>query len=117
MDGIRIIKEKISLEELKSIAKERYGDMVKGVVDVEQKIMAIGGELHADEEAFLLDQGSKQKDLWGISIYADRPQEESLEFDSVINLRKWQNNITRGVDDKNLRDQIKVIVNDLIIWN
>jgi hypothetical protein len=50
--------------------------MVKAVVDVEQGIMAIGGELHSDEEAILLDQGSTQKHLWGINLYPERPPSE-----------------------------------------
>jgi len=66
---MRIIKSPITKSELMAIAQERFGDMVKAVVDIEQGIMAIGGELHADEEALLIEQGSKQENLWGINIY------------------------------------------------
>ena len=45
---IRIIKNSIPKAELKHIASERYGDMVKAVVDLEHEIMAVGGEFHAD---------------------------------------------------------------------
>ena len=47
---IRIIKKSITRGELKRIASEQYGDMVKAVVDLEHEIMAVGGEFHADEE-------------------------------------------------------------------
>ena len=53
------------------MAEERFGDMVKGVVDVDRRIMALGGELHADEEAVLLEHGSAQSALWGINLYPD----------------------------------------------
>ena len=48
---IKIIRESIPKTELNEMAKEQFGDMVKAVVDMEQRIMAIGGELHSDEEA------------------------------------------------------------------
>jgi len=44
------------------------GDMIKAVVDIERGVMAIGGEMHADEEAVLLDDGSREVDLWGINL-------------------------------------------------
>ncbi|MEI7616244.1 MAG: DUF5674 family protein, partial [Actinomycetota bacterium] len=61
--------------------------MVKFVVDVEKEIMAIGGDLHADEEAILIENGSGQKNLWGINYYLDKDAENTIEFDSMINLR------------------------------
>jgi len=48
---MRIIKDRISITELKKIAQEMFGILVKGVVDVEKKIVVVGGELHSDEEA------------------------------------------------------------------
>ena len=66
---IRIIRDKITREELRQIAEEGFGDLVKAVVDVRLAIMAIGGELHADAEAMLLEEGSRQEDLWGINLY------------------------------------------------
>ena len=70
---IHIVKQPISREELKSIAQERYGDLVKAVVDVEQGIMAIGGELHADEDLELTEkEESKRENTWGINIYPEK---------------------------------------------
>ncbi len=114
MDGIRIIREKITLDEVKTIAKEQFGDMIKCVVDVEQKIMAIGADLHADEEASLLEQGSKQDNLWGINLYVEMPKTEWLEFDSMINIRPRQNNRSKGVENIEIQKQIIEIVNNLI---
>ncbi len=114
MPGIRIIKDKVSRQELQEIAEELFGDLVKAVVDVEKGIMAIGGELHSDEEAVLLEQGSKQENLWGINIYPQESQERWIEFDSVINIRPAQGNRSRNVQDPRTRERIIQIVNSLI---
>jgi len=58
---ISLIQKPIKKSELSEIAKERFGDLVKAVVDIEREIMPVGAELHSDEEALLLDEGSKQK--------------------------------------------------------
>lgn len=113
-EDIKIIIQPISLSELKQIAESRFGDLVKGVVDIEQKIMAIGGELHADEEARLLAQGSRQQNLWGINLYPDKTFPELVEFDSMINIRPSQNNRSQSVEDENIRKVIFEIVNGLI---
>uniref|UniRef100_A0A7C6EI05 Uncharacterized protein n=1 Tax=candidate division WOR-3 bacterium TaxID=2052148 RepID=A0A7C6EI05_UNCW3 len=109
-----IVKEKIDIGEIKRIAQETFGTVVKAVVDVEKCIMAIGSELHADEEAELLAMGSKQENLWGINIYPDAEDEDFIEFDSLINLRPSQGNRSRGVDDPALRKRIVDIVYNLI---
>ncbi len=77
---IRIVRDIVSRDELTEIAKQQFGDMVKAVVDVEQGIMAIGGELQSDEEAVLLDQGSAQRHLWGINLYPDKPLGDGLNL-------------------------------------
>ena len=110
---IRVIRDTISRDELTEIAKQQFGDMVKAVVDVEQGIMAIGGELHSDEEAVLLDQGSAQRHLWGINLYPDKPLDEWIEFDSMINVRPSGGNRSRYVESQEAREVITRIVNRL----
>lgn len=114
LSAVKLIDKKISKTELTEIAKERFGDMVKAVVDVELRIMVIGGELHADEEAILIESGSKQENLWGINIYTDKPVNERIEFDSMINIRPRQNNRSRDVLDPKIREKITIIVNNLV---
>jgi hypothetical protein len=111
---ISVIEGPIEKSELCEIAKERFGDLVKAVVDIEKGIMAVGGELHSDEEALLLEEGSKQKNLWGINLYPDKSGEELIEFDSIINLRPSQGNRSRDVNDPVARQRIKEIVNQLV---
>lgn len=86
------------------------GDMVKAVVDIERGVMAIGGEMHADEEAALLDDGSRQVDLWGINFYPSEAGPDWLEFDAMINVRPSQGNRSRDVEDPSLRDAIRRVV-------
>jgi len=112
---MQIITQPILIQLIEKMAKDRFGQLVKAVVDVKQQIMAVDAELHADEEAKLLENGSEQANLWGINFYpAKYGQEDFIEFDSMINLRPGQNNLSRGVEDKKVQEQIKQIVGKLI---
>lgn len=111
---IKIIKNQISKDELKNIARAQFVFVVKAVVDVEQEIMAIGGRYHEDERELLLKQeGSKFEDLWGVDIYPERPGENFIGFDSIINLKLSSG--ARGVYHPEIRKKIKNIVEKLIL--
>ena len=101
-----VIDRVITRDELKEIAAGSFGDLVKAVVDVERLLIAIDAELHSDLEALLLENGSKQKDLWGINFYPDCAGEDFIEFDSMINMRPSQGNMSRGVEDTDIRRKI-----------
>lgn len=111
---MKIIKEKISIEELNNLAESMFGNLVKAVVDIEKKIMAVGGELHADEELLLMENGSKQKNLWGINLYPGIKDDGWIEFDSMINLRPSLGNKSRGVENSATQKIIREIVNKLV---
>lgn len=111
---MEVVTKNISLDGLVKLAKQRFGNLVKAVVDVEREIMAIDAELHADEEALLLEQGSRQKNLWGINLYPELPGDDFIEFDSMINIRPSQNNLSRNVENQKLRGKIVEIVNKLV---
>ena len=111
---LKIINERVTLDELKKMAEGQFVEMIKAVVDIEKEIMAVGGDLHADEEALLLDQGSKQENLWGINLYLENYDGDFVEFDSMINLRPSQGNRSRGVEDPNLQERIKEVLNKLV---
>ncbi|MBI2984995.1 MAG: hypothetical protein HYY50_05235 [Candidatus Kerfeldbacteria bacterium] len=110
---MKLVEQSISKDELLALAKERFGDMVKAVVDIERGVMVVGGELHADAEQRLLEHGSNQTDLWGINIYPEKPRAEWIEFDSMINIRPSQGNRSRSVEDEGIRRRIIGIVNRL----
>lgn len=87
---------------------------MKAVIDVRRQVMLLDADLHADQEAELIAEGSSQADLWGINLYPDLPAEDWLEFDSMINLRPSFGNRSRGVDDASMRERIATLVRGLV---
>src|SRR3989338_38247 len=113
---IRIIKTPIKKSELIDMASEKFGDMVKVAVDVLREIMAAGGELHADEEVLLTEkENSKRENIWGINIYPKKPENEWIEFDSMINLKPHFGNRSRDGEETEIREKIKKIARKLIV--
>jgi Protein of unknown function (DUF5674) len=112
---VRLLQQPVSRSELVEIASQGFGDMVKAVVDVRRAVMAVGGELHSDEEAALLDDGSLQADLWGINLYPSEQTDDWIEFDSMINVRPAQGNRSRSVEDEVLRADIVRIVRSFVV--
>jgi len=114
MPKIKIINQPITLSEVKKIAQATFGEMAKAVVDLEKKILAIGGQMHADSEALLINKGSQQKNLWGFNIYPDEPRGCRLEFSSLINIRPAVNNRSMTIKNAVIKKKIRKIVSDLI---
>src|SRR6266567_2487606 len=101
----------ISVAELVEMAEKMYGNLVKGVIDIEKDILVLDAEMHVDEEQFLLEQGSSQKDIWGINLYpANFGKEDFVEFDSMINIRPRQQNMSRGVENSEIQQRILKLV-------
>ena len=100
----------ISLDEIRVLAQARFGDMIKGVVDLARGILTLDADLHADQEASLLADGSTQANLWGVNLYPDLAGDDWLEFDSMINLRPSFGNRSRGVDDPAMRAAIAELI-------
>lgn len=111
---MKIIKDKISISELKQMAERMFGNLVKAVVDIKSEIMAVELELHSDGEGLLLENGSEQSDLWGINLYPELGGEDFIEFDSLINLRPSCGNRSRGIDNPETREKITKIINKLV---
>lgn len=111
---MKIIKDQITIKKIKEMSQKMFGNLVKAVVDIEKEIMAIDAELHADIEIALIENGSKQENLWGINIYPEIQGEKRIEFDSMINLKPSLNNRTRGIENQQIREKIIKIVNTLI---
>lgn len=111
---MKTVSNEINIKELQEMSEEMFGNLVKAVVDIEKEIMVINAELHSDEEKVLIENGSRQQNLWGINIYPDLPKKDQIEFDSMINLRPKQNNRSRSVDDPKIRKKIVQICNKLI---
>ena len=110
-----IVREKITQSELKNLAREQYGDIIKAVVDVRQGVMGVGGELHVDIQSILIEKAnSESQDTWGINLYLDKAGEEFIEFDSMINLKPALGNKIRGVEDVRTQKEIQRIVAKLV---
>ena len=108
---MKILTGVVTVEELKKIAVNIFGHLLKAVVDVDRRLIAVDAELHSDLEAVLLENGSKQNSLWGINFYPDVKDDNFIEFDSMINLRPSQGNMSRGVDSKETQTKIMAVVN------
>jgi hypothetical protein len=112
--GLQIVRHPITCAELTTMASQQFGDMVKAVVDLDRSLMAIGAELHSDEEAALLEDGSIQQALWGINLYPAERGDAFVEFDSMINVRPSQGNRSRGVESGVVRERILGVVRQLV---
>lgn len=113
---MKLIETTITNTELLDMSKKMFDGLVKAVVDIEKEIMVVDAELHADQEDYLLQQGSKQENLWGINIYPEEVDSKNwLEFDSMINLRPSQNNRSRGIENEAIRAKVASIVEKLVI--
>ena len=107
--------ESIDISELRDMAENMYGELVKAVVDVKKRVMVVDAGLHVDEEQLLLEGGSHQNDLWGINLYPDSfGDDDFVEFDSMINIRPAQGNRSRSVDDLAMQAVILEIVGEIV---
>jgi hypothetical protein len=104
----------VSMDDLRRLAPGRFRDMVKGVVDLRRRLLVLDADMHADQEALLLADGSDQRDLWGINLYPHVDGPDWLEFDSMINLRPSFGNRSRGVDDPATQQAIASLVTELV---
>jgi len=110
----QIFKDKVDLTEIKKLAEESYGDMAKAVVDLRREIIIVGGEFHADAEAILLSDGSRQEDLWGINFYPKKTGEEFIEYNSLINIRPKAGNRGVNIEIQEIRAKIKALIDKKI---
>ena len=111
---MQILRQKITREHLKTLAANTFVDMIKCVADVKQNLLAVDAELHADLESMLLENGSELDCLWGFNLYPDETGDDFIEFDSLINIRSWQGNRSRDVENESVREQIRKIVSKYI---
>jgi len=111
---IVVVDHRLDRGELARLVKLFFDDMVKYVVDVERRIAAVGGELHADPERLLLESGSRQTDLWGANYLPGKGPDDCIEYTSLINIRPSQGNRVMLITDPAIRDQVREITFALI---
>lgn len=111
-----MVTESLSKAKLRQLASEQYGEMIKAVVDIGLEILAVGGELHADAEALLLQKGSKQQDLWGVNIYPNKNENDRIVYSAFINIRPRDGNRSIDIKDANLKERIRSVIDKHIAW-
>jgi Protein of unknown function (DUF5674) len=113
-DTIMVLDARIDIHDLRRLVREGYGDMVKFVVDIRQERIAIGGDLHADGEALLLERGSRQQDLWGGNYYPGRGPDECIEYTSMINIRPNMENLGMELSIEPARTRLRELAHRLV---
>lgn len=111
---ILFVDRPIERAELVRLIGRPFEDMVKFVVDVEREVVALGGELHADAEAVLLERGSRQASLWGGNYYPGLGEAHCIEYTSLINIRPATGNRSLRIESDVTRDRVRSIVFALI---
>ncbi len=107
---IHLLKEKTTPEQVQEMLQE-YEGMIKIVVDIRRRFLSGGGDMHADCESILLEDGSEQDDLWGANWY---PSEQRIEFESLINIRPRLGNRNILIQDESLRKQVESVTRELL---
>ena len=113
--NIRIVAEPITRAEVKEIAAEVYGEMVKGALDIEREIIALGGEWHMDAHAVLIESGSRQEHIWGFNVYPERTDDEWIEFHSLINIRPQAGNRSMRIQNDEIQRRMRAIITKLVV--
>lgn len=108
-DMIHILQNQPIPEQMKDMLQQ-YETMIKIVVDIRNRILAGGGEMHADCESALLDNGSEQDDLWGANWY---PVEQRIEFESLINIRPRLENRSILIQSEEIRQKVESITREI----
>ena len=112
---IKIYTKPISKSDARQFLGKPFSDMIKFVADIKLGKLALGGELHADAEALLLDDGSAQSDLWGANYYPDKALEDQIEYTAMINIRPSQGNASMEVLDEKVKVQIRKLIQSFIV--
>jgi hypothetical protein len=105
---IVIVRDRIARDELARLVELHFRDMVKFVADVERGFVAVGGELHADAEEVLIEDGSSPSDLWGANYYPGRGF-DCVEFTALINIRPSRGNRTMTIQDPSVRERVRAV--------
>ena len=106
---IQIIRQRATPEQMQ-LMLESLGIYIKLAVDLERRILAGGGELHADCEQILLQDGSRQIDVWGADWY---PLQQTAGFESIINIRPGINR-SMQIQSPEIRGQVNQLVQMLL---
>ncbi len=108
------LNNSLKFQELCELLGNPYSSMIKFAIDIETEKVVFGGEMHADAEQVLLENGSLQKNIWGANIYPERNRSDWLEYTSLINIRPTQDNLSMEVSSNEIKNKINSIINKVI---
>ena len=112
--AVVVTGQRLDRAELARLVQGGFGNMVKFVVDIRRRVMAVGGELHADAEALLLEQGSAQDDLWGANYFPDRGPADCIQFTALINIRPALDNPSMEIADPAIRELVREVASTVL---
>lgn len=109
-----LVDQPLTKEKFSGLMQDHPEGLLKVVVDLRLGVLAVGMELHADGEQLLLDQGSKQEDLWGANVYPDASSGQRIEFTAMINVRPRQSNRSQEIQDPATRKAVHALIRRLL---
>ena len=113
-ETIVVTERRLDRAELARLVQAGFGNMVKFVVDVRRRVAAVGGELHADGESLLLEDGSAQDDLWGANYYPGRGSADCVQFSALINIRPARGNSSMEIADPAIRNLVREVASAVL---
>lgn len=114
--SIKILDKPTAIAEVRVLAEEWYGILIKGCVDVSKNKVALGGDYHMESCELLVEQGASQMDVWGFNIRFDTTEKGELEFDSLVNIKPALGNKSREVEDSELVKRATQIIREWVIF-
>lgn len=102
------------MKDVRALALEDYGDMIKGTVDIIENKVALGGDYHMETCELLVEGGSKHTNIWGFNIRFEEDQNGILEFDSLVNIKPALGNKSRSVENPEIIEQATKIIHSWI---
>ena len=112
MDWPKVLKKSLNKSQVKKLAEEFFGDMIKVVIDINEHSLAAGCSLHADAEQLLIKKGSKQENIWGANYFPFKKSGERLEYTALMNIRPRHNNPDQLIRSPEIRGKVKEIVSE-----
>jgi uncharacterized protein DUF5674 len=110
VEPILVVSKPLPRTQLARFIGNPFPEMVKFVADLDRRLLAVGGELHADAEEILIESGSRQESLWGGNYHPGLGEGECVEFESLINIRPSLGNQGMTVQDSRIRARIRELV-------
>jgi len=112
MNEILIIDQVVKFTDIKDVVGW-HSDYIKGVADLKNNRLSLGGDLHADGEQLLISQIDTENEfLWGFNLYPD----QNIEFESLINIKPRFGNKSIEIASSDIRESVKKLILSLILF-